>query len=60
MDNTKTEPKKEVLEESEEELKICSKNETNMLKGHSAAKNKDYWYHINEDKQICFGSGYKE
>jgi hypothetical protein len=61
MDNTKHEVKTvKPTVEPEEELKICSTHETNMVKGHSASKNKDYWYHRNENKQICFGSGYQE
>ena len=50
----------ELNEEVEEEFKICSTHEEQMTKGHSASKNKDYWYHRNAEKQICFGGGYKE
>lgn len=42
-----------------DEFKICSMHEEQMTKGQSKSTGKEYWYHRNAAKQICFGSGYK-
>lgn len=44
------------------DVKICSQHDTPiaMRKGESKSTGKEYWYHRNEEGQICFGTGYKD
>lgn len=45
----------------EDEPKVCSQHEEPIMmkKGTSKTTGKVYWYHRNEEGQICFGQGFK-